>query len=224
MKNLKEIEQLRKEFHFTLSKVTHEIRNPVALIHSQLQLLSEKHPELNHCDIWNDIEDNMEYLILLLNELSGYNNAETLHKETIELSEFFNALIASIEPTLRYLNITFEASVAPNLPMANIDPTKLRQALINLFRNAQEACDPYNKIHFIAEYKHPFLSIQIHDNGCGIPPEHLETLFEPFITYKKEGTGLGLAITKQIIEAHAGTVHVSSSPEAGTSFEILLPV
>ena len=66
--------------------------------------------------------------------------------------------------------------------------------------------------------------MKIEDNGCGISPEDLSTLFHPFVTHKKEGTGLGLTITKQIIEAHGGTISVQSTPGEGTLFTIVLPM
>ena len=62
------------------------------------------------------------------------------------------------------------------------------------------------------------------DNGCGIPEEHLESIFEPFKTYKPGGTGLGLSLAKRIIEAHNGTLTVSSTEGLGSAFSIDLPI
>ena len=72
------LEQQKKELQMTLSKFTHEIRNPVALIQSELQMLASAHPELNSYDGWYGIMENLEHIRELLNELSRYNNAEHL--------------------------------------------------------------------------------------------------------------------------------------------------
>ena len=64
--------------------------------------------------------------------------------------------------------------------------------------------------------------VTISDTGCGIPEERLPTIFEPFVTYKKQGTGLGLAICDHIIKAHGGTITVESTPGVGTTFSVTL--
>ena len=68
------------------------------------------------------------------------------------------------------------------------------------------------------------LTVTIRDNGCGIPEDLTDTIFEPFVTYKENGTGLGLSSSKQTIEAHGGTIYAQSSPETGTVFTVTLPV
>ena len=64
--------------------------------------------------------------------------------------------------------------------------------------------------------------LEVQDNGCGMTPRQQEKIFSPFVTYKKNGTGLGLAITRQIIEAHNGTLTVMSSPDQGSTFTLFL--
>ena len=101
---------------------------------------------------------------------------------------------------------------------------KLREAILNIVRNASEAIDEKGIISIGAQKQQGQLLLTITDNGCGIPEEYLPTLFDPFVTHKKEGTGLGLPIAKQVIEAHGGSICVSSRLGQGSSFQISLPL
>ena len=222
MSEEKRIEQLEKEFDFTLSKISHEIRNPVTLINSFLQILEEKCPEVTHSGCWEDIWDNMEYLKTLLNELSSYNNAKKLHLTAAYMDVLLEKVIASVRPTLDYLDIHLEYRICHPLPVMNIDETKLRQALLNLIRNAQEALSPGGHIKITGSCRDSNCVISISDDGPGIAPEHMDTIFDPFVTHKENGSGLGLAITKNIVTAHHGEIQVTSSPQ-GTTFTLLLP-
>lgn len=224
MNNLEtKIKQLQQEHQFTLSKISHEIRNPVTLVNSFLQLLSEKHPDITECEYWDDIMDNLDYLKALLDELSAYNNSCKLTKKAVPMDAFLQKTVGSMRPILEYLNIQFECHFSEPLPVMEIDETKLRQGILNLLRNASEAIKPPGKISFTALTEDQALSIIISDNGCGIPREYMDTLFEPFVTHKSGGTGLGLSIAKNVAEAHGGKISVNSK-DSGTTFILRLPL
>ena len=188
------LEQQKKELQMTLSKFTHEIRNPVALIQSELQMLASAHPELNSYDGWYGIMENLEYIRELLNELSRYNNAEHLSPVQTDITLLLKSIIRSFRPALDYLGITLETDIPQTLPLLCLDQTKIHQALLNLLRNAQD--------------------------GCGMTDSQIKNVFNPFVTYKPTGTGLGLPVTRQIIEAHGGSLKVRSVPGKGTEFQI----
>ena len=214
----------KNEFHLILSRFSHELRNPIALINSELQMIEDNHPEVMSFDYWNDISSNLEYAKELLNSLSDYNNASRLLLKRTELRSYLEALLSSVRPTYEYLGITLDTQLALTLPTISIDHTKLKQALLNLLRNAAEAITGTDgKVTFSASYQDEQFHISITDNGCGISDEQLEKIFTPFVTFKKNGTGLGLAITRQIIMAHGGKIYAQSDVEQGTSFHILLP-
>ena len=99
------LEQQKKELQMTLSKFTHEIRNPVALIQSELQMIASAHPELNSYDGWYSIMENLEYIRELLNELSRYNNAEQLSPVQTDITLLLKSIIRSFQPALEYLGI-----------------------------------------------------------------------------------------------------------------------
>lgn len=217
------VEQLKNNFQLTLSKFSHEIRNPVTLIRSGLQMLASSHPEITYYEGWDDILDNVEYVIELLNELSNYNNAGTVTLTATNLRDYLEEVLSSIKPTLDYMEIALESQLPEILPTLPIDRIKLRQALINLLRNAQESIPQAGgKITVRAEQSDTALHLSISDNGCGINPDLQKNIFTPFVTSKPSGTGLGLAVTKEIIEAHGGKLEFQSTPGQGSTFYVLL--
>ena len=128
----REIQKLKEEHHLALSRISHEIRNPVTLINSSMQLIEAEHPEVLSFDLWDDMKKDMLFLRRLLDELSGYNNGEKIHPEALELSSFLreiasNARLLSPDP-----NIRFSTRFTEELPTINGDPVKLRQAITNL--------------------------------------------------------------------------------------------
>lgn len=94
--------QTKQDFQFTLSKVSHEIRNPLTLINSYLQLVEKAHPEVEEYEYWDDILDQMDFLKKLLGELSIYNNSRELHKEPIHIASYLKKLT---EKLVAYLQI-----------------------------------------------------------------------------------------------------------------------
>jgi two-component system sensor histidine kinase PilS (NtrC family) len=104
-----------------------------------------------------------------------------------------------------------------------MDPTHLRQVLWNLLLNAVQAVDDGGQIAIkVNHMKHKKVNIQITDNGCGIPADVVQTIFDPFYTTKPEGTGLGLSIVHRILEAYSSRLDVSTIPGSGTTVSFLL--
>lgn len=216
-------EQLKNEFRLTLSKFAHEIRNPIALINSELQLMVSSHPELADYTQWSDLMDNLEYIKALLNEFSDYNNAEKLTLHSVNPGEFLHSVLSSEKTTLNYLGIALETEIDDRLPQILIDRIKMRQALINLLRNARESITHPNGQITVSLHSADFgVCISVKDNGCGMTDRQLENIFSPFVTSKSEGTGLGLAIAEQIVKAHGGSIEASSQPGQGSVFKIFL--
>jgi signal transduction histidine kinase len=111
-----------------------------------------------------------------------------------------------------------------DLPLLPFDGEKLRQALINLVKNAQEALPDGGAIEIATACSGGMALITVRDTGPGIPADDLPHLFEPFFTRKGAGTGLGLSITQRIIDEHGGTIDVTTTSTAGTTFTIRLPL
>lgn len=217
-------EQQIEELQFALSKFSHEIRNPIALVSSELQLLLSAHPEAAAFDEWEGIQENLEYIKDLLNELSDYNNARKINLQPTALTEYLHKIALSVRPSMDYLGISFEEQISSSLPTLPVDRIKLRQTLLNLLRNAQEAIPSQEGCILFRGFltDDNKIAISVCDNGCGIDPSRQTSIFTPFETYKKGGTGLGLSIARRIVQAHNGTITVKSHPGQGSDFLILL--
>lgn len=223
MKNMEYKSQL-DDLTFTISQISHEIRNPVTMINSYLQLIEKEHPEVNSFIFWKETKEDMKYLRELLDNLSTYNNSNTLNITRIHSENFIKSICTSVTAAFSTENYQFSWQNETPLPDIYGDPVKLRQALTNLLRNAFESLPDKGHVRLAAKSCDSDLQITVSDNGCGISPEHMSDLFEPFVTHKKNGTGLGLAITKRIITSHRGQLNVSSEPGKGTFFTIRLPM
>lgn len=217
------------ESHRTeISVLSHEIRNPLTLVYSTLQLLESAHPEVKEFRHWDTLRGDIEYMNELLNELSSYNNGERLSRETIDTENFLKSIVLSFAASLTGTSIEFISQIMPGLPDISADRTKLRQVILNLLKNAREAvscCQEQNaRISFRACTVQGQLLITVADSGTGISAECIQSIFEPFVTYKQNGTGLGLPIARRIVNAHNGSLTVSSEPGAETIFSLTLPV
>lgn len=220
------ISRLLNSHQMTLSMIGHEIRNPLTLVYSTLQLIEAQHPEVLDFRYWSDLHHDIDYMILLLDQLSIYNNGERLNLKRINSNSFFSRLVLSYASSIINTKIQFVSQIAPSLPDILCDSVKLREVFLNLLNNACDAVSGSANpcIRLIVTAHDYELLVTIEDNGCGIPKEYMTNIFEPFITYKKNGTGLGLAITSRIIKAHNGTLCVNSELDAGTTFTFSLPV
>lgn len=211
-------------YTFSLSRISHEIRNPLTLIYSTAQLLALKHPDLNHDELWEQLIKDIDYLNELTDSISFYNHCTQLSLTETDLSELLNSVVDSYRPLSDKTGIHLKLSLKNQPSNILCDRVKLRQCLINLLKNSFEATSSGDTISLTAFSNARHIQLIISDTGQGICPSHLEHIFEPFTTYKKDGTGLGLAITKQIVEAHHGSIKVFSKPGKGTSFILCLPL
>lgn len=236
------ISKLLSSHRESISIITHEIRNPLTLVYSSLQLIESNHPEVHTFRHWDTMRQDVLYMMQLLADLSDYNNGFSLHKQPLDTGRFLKQLVLSFAASSETSNIEFTSRIAPELPYIQADGPKLKEVLLNLLKNAFEAIpsgapgsvrldadiitltasERINIPDTSASFSS--LQIQIRDNGCGIPSNHFDEIFTPFTTFKSGGTGLGLPLSKRIVEAHGGTLQVKSSPDIGTVFTILLPV
>lgn len=104
-----------------------------------------------------------------------------------------------------------------------LDSPKMMEALLNLIVNALDAISDNGSVQIILTKSNEQFVVSIIDDGCGIAPKQLLTIFHPFTTTKPDGTGLGLPVAKRIIEGHGGHIRVSSAPNQGATFTFLLP-
>lgn len=214
---------LNKDIEFMLSKFSHEIRNPLTTLYSTVQLIETKHPEVKEIPYWSYLNSDIEYINQLLDEFSDFAKSERLTLSTIEMRPFLEHVSLSFAASIAQTEVEYISKIDPLIPQITGDKTKLQEVFWNLLKNAFEAVTNNQRISLHAFYENNRVFIDIQDTGCGISDAQLPTIFEPFVTYKKDGTGLGLAICNQIIKAHGGTISVKSEIGVGTTFRVALP-
>lgn len=213
-----------EEDSLELSKMFHEIKNPLTLINSSLQFIETDHPEVKTFRFWNQTMKDVQNLRALIDDLSSFQKSGTLHYSLINLFDFVEDLLESMESFLLETgtSLTLENTI-DDLDF-HADETKLRQAIINLLKNAAESSQSGDSISLRLTADQNFLHISVADHGCGMSTDELSQIFEPFHTTKPYGTGLGLPIVKKIIESHLGTISIHSKEGAGTVITLHLPL
>lgn len=196
-----------------ISRFSHELRNPLTLIYSSLQLLEKEYPAVQNSELWPQIKKDMLDVIQLLKEMSAPFRG--LRPEPLNVAEFLSGLSASFAPSMELRGIDFVTEYPDTLSalVLTADRQKLRQVLTNLILNAVDAVsgrDIPGRILLSARHSGSSVSIHVRDNGPGIPQEYLADLFEPFVTHKQGGTGLGLSVAKIIAEQHGGQLSVET--------------
>lgn len=217
------LQRLEEEHQIELSRISHEIRNPVTLINSFLQLTERRYPQVIGFSTWTPIMENLNFLKALLDEFSRYNHAGSVHPEKLYLPKLLESIVQSAASVIPSVSFSFRKLTA--IPPTFADATKLKEAILNLVRNSAEALNdqPDGRIEVAISSQNGMMEIQVSNNGPQIPHQQMDNIFEPFVSYKKDGTGLGLPIVKNIVKAHQGTITVSSSP-AKTCFTIRIPL
>lgn len=208
---------------FFISKFSHELRNPLSTLYSTIQIIEQTHPEVRQFKYWSTLLPDIEYMNLLLDELSGFSKVQHLNPEEIELTVFLKYILLSFAASIANSKVELSSKIDIHNLKINGDKTKLQEVFLNLLKNAYEASLPDQKIFFSAFQEGKKAVFLIRDTGCGILPEQLPNIFDPFVTYKDGGTGLGLCICREIIMAHNGSITVTSKVGHGTTFRVELP-
>jgi PAS domain S-box-containing protein len=198
--------------------LAHEVRNPLSNIHMSLEQLVglTRDEDRIYLDI---IDRNGKRINDLITELLTSSKPAEMTPEKIVLQHVIDEAIASALDRLTLKQIRLKLSYPETPCYVKGDMSKLKIAFLNIIINAIEAIDNEAgelSISLICNEENNILDIS--DNGCGIPPENLSKLFEPFFTSKRNGIGLGLASTLNILQAHNATVEVKSKVKSGTSF------
>ncbi len=220
-----------KQYHALISQISHEIRNPLTLIYSSLQLIEKECPSVSETALWPQVRQDIQDTIRLLQDISVLNRSTVSAKEYFPIYPLLHGIAVSFQPLMRERQISFTADLAPQLQHCTLfgDPILLKEALWNLLLNASDAVASHiddSQIILTAAVFHHQLQIHVCDNGIGIPDEFLPTLFDPFVTHKSGGTGLGLCIAKSAALQHGGTLTVKTRSDQTfcTDFCLSLPL
>ena len=165
----------------------------------------------------------IDFLKNMVTQLSSARLSSHLNLMQINIYSFMHQIANSVR-ALSWDNFTCNITLEDDLPLIELDPQLLKQAIVNIIKNAYEAMDNSGTATVHVLYKNDLMQIHISDCGGGLDPAIADNIFQPFITSKTGGSGLGLVITRQIIESHHGTLECTSRPGDGCTFIISLPL
>jgi PAS domain S-box-containing protein len=204
--------------------IAHEVRNPLSSIKMSLQILEKRiQPEGNDLKRFKIAQREVEHLEKLVSDVLIYAKPLVPQMEPSDMRSVIEGALAMVEKGIDEKSIEVVREFPENLGMVSVDPSMIRQALINLFQNATDAMEEKGRLRIALKEDTEHLILEVADNGCGIDEEDRPHLFNPFFTRKSYGTGLGLTQVQKLIVQHGGEIEVRSKKGEGTCFIITLP-
>ncbi len=212
------------------ASVAHEIKNPLGSISIYLQLMQKSlNADSETCR--SDLE---EYLSVISEEVDRLNSIVVdylfavrpmdTHPALMDINTIIQDLITFVQYELQEAGITVEEFPQKDLPLLNLDEKLIKQALLNIIKNALAAMEFGGTLTLSTYSKDNMVYIRIKDTGTGIPSDVVSKIFEPYFTTKENGSGLGLTVVYKVIKEHGGELRVFSKEGEGTTFTILLPI
>lgn len=213
-----------KELRASLFKVTHEIKNPIAVCKGYLDMLDPNDQKkcIKYIPI---IKGEINRTLVLMDDFLDYTKIK-IEKEELDLVMLLEELDSALKPLFHERKIATNYSIPYEELYMEADYNRLKQVLINIFKNAVEAKDGSKEksiIEVVVKDLGKDVSIKIKDNGIGMTKEELDKVGQMFFTTKKKGTGLGTCLSKEIIKLHDGNITYSSKKNEWTEVNITLP-
>ncbi|MBQ6282398.1 MAG: HAMP domain-containing histidine kinase [Bacilli bacterium] len=215
--------EYEKDFRNSLFKVTHEIKNPIAVCKGYLDMLNvDNHDQVvKYIPI---IKGEIDRTLVLMNDFLNLTKLK-VEKSVMDISILLDDVFSSISTLLKELNIDFKSDSIDDEIYIEGDYNRLKQVFMNLVKNSVESMQKgYKLINIGYHVTKKYIVITIEDNGSGIDKESLNKIGEPFFTTKSKGTGLGVKLSIEIIEQHNGTIKYISKEGIGTKVIIRLPL
>lgn len=212
------------------SAIAHEIRNPLNYINLSLDHLRKKFapedPEKQKTfeKLTSQLKTEVERINQQIADFLRYSRPQKFQMEPVDIRKVIDGSLRIIEPQAKEQDVRINIIEREDIPLVSGDAEVLRSVFNNLFINALQAMENQGGTLGVSiSTDESFVSIDIKDSGCGIAPEHVEKIFQPYFSTKETGTGLGLAIVKKIIDEHKGEIAVNSEEGDGTVFTVILP-
>lgn len=210
--------------------LAHEIRNPLSTISLNLDLLAE---ELKDAETARDrrmlnkvltVQSECRNLRGILDAFLQFARVGELRLQPGDLNELVRDFVAFYKADAAEHGIEISPHLAVDLPPIPLDEMLMRQVLMNLARNAQQAMPEGGMLEFLTYGDGKSVCLEVIDNGRGMDERTRQRMFQAFFSTRTTGSGLGLPTVKKIVEAHGGTITCDSEPGQGTRFQICLPV
>jgi signal transduction histidine kinase len=199
--------------------LAHELRNPLGSIKGSAELLTRSAAQKDPItkELAGIISTEVDRTNSLVTRFLNFARPLEPRKENVDVT-------GVIDKAIERARVEAARDYSPALPPLDIDPELMEQVFLNLLSNAAQASEPGSPLTVRTRRNGTQAEIAVIDRGCGIPPDKIETIFNPFVTSKRSGVGLGLAIVAKIVDGHGGKMAVESEPGKGSTFRVLLPV
>jgi len=207
--------------------IAHEINNPLTGILLYSSNLIKKVPREG------PVKDGLEIIVhetircrSIIQELLEFARDRSPEKTPTNINDIIAKALSILENEFRLQHIRIDKHLSDELPDILLDTNQMQQVFINLLLNAVEAIDGEGAIGIRSDLDsaNNLIKVEVADTGCGIPPDHIDQVFEPFFSTKKKGTGLGLSVSYGIVRNHQGRIFVKSRPGAGSRFTLAFPI
>lgn len=209
-----------KELKNSLFKITHEVKNPIAVIKGYLDMFDIDNKEKSERYV-KIIKGEVERTLNLLNDFLLFTKVN-IQKEVVNFNDLLLETKELLLPFIEEKNLTFSFISEKDIYIS-LDYNRIKQVILNLLKNSIEATEKYGYVDLRAFLDKNSLIILINDNGCGMTKDTLNSIATPFYTTKQNGTGLGICLSREIIEAHDGKIIYDSIRDKGTTVKIILP-
>lgn len=205
--------------------IAHELRNPLSVVRTTVQLMETAFPEAQGIDEYiRVIKEQVDRQNRIIQELLDFGRPGKNYLLPVDVNRLLEKVLTFTSPLLRENRVKLNLETSGQLPLIEADGEKIKQVFVNLILNSVAAMPGGGSLTIKTYAQNGRVCAEFKDTGCGIAPEDLPKIFDPFYTTRDEGTGLGLAISHQIIKSHGGTIEVTETGPRGTTFKIELPV
>jgi signal transduction histidine kinase len=206
--------------------IAHEIRNPLTAVKTFLDLLPQRLDDKEFVTSFRELSlTELRRVTNLINDLLAFGKSTSAERRPVDLGPILEGVVRLLESTARKRMIALVLRARPGVPPAWADPDQIKQIVLNLVLNAIDASPSDRRVTLTLFLgRRDMVTLEVRDEGAGIPPDQLESIFHPFFTTKEQGTGLGLSLVHQMVVEHGGEITVESQVGQGTVFRVLLPV
>lgn len=215
-----EVNNRLKEMNLAAAGLAHETKNPLNIIRGLAQMISKQDSAPGDIRVKSrDIVDEADRVTAQLNEFINYSRPREVRRGAVSLTAAVQEVVRALTFDLEEKAIRLE--VQPDLPRIEADDQLLRQTLFNLLLNAIQAVEHGGEVRVAAgSASGGRVTLEIRDNGPGVPPEHRQDIFKPYFTTNQNGTGLGLAVVQQIVLAHGWDIQCLANEPRGAVFRL----